>query len=205
MILITSINISNAQKCVESIPININLIPLPYWCAFSRLFWSHDVSDDRMHDNFFIFSNFARQRVRLHKISVSEEEKSSSDEKWRVWRDVTNNLVWFLFTARRSSRLHRVFDVGYRDSRSKFRLRRFHVRIDTIYARLIFPVEDDSALIVSKADLSRSLSSVIDFVLLSKHACIGIIDTNRFKRIIQTHTHLKNIKVPKELKIKTFL
>lgn len=135
-------------------------------CFLAIILWSHDVSDSQIRDNFFIFSNFARQRVCLHKIPTSEEEKSSNDEKWRVWRDVTSNLVWFLFTARRSSRLHCVLDVDCRDGRLKFRLRRFHVRIDIIYARLILPVEDDPALIVSLM-FSRTDWSLIDFMQLS--------------------------------------
>lgn len=167
-------------------------------CFLAIILRSHDVSDDRMRDSFFIFSNFARQRIRLHKVSVSEEEKSSSDEKWRVWRDVTNNLVWFLFTARRSSRLHRVFD--YRDSRSKFWLRRFHVRIDTIYAWLIFPVEDDSALIVSlmfsKADSKQIIIIAYWFCVIIEACMYRHQDTNKFKkkRLIQTPQKYKNSK-----------
>lgn len=36
MIIIISINISNIQNCVESVPININLIPSPRIDVLSR-------------------------------------------------------------------------------------------------------------------------------------------------------------------------
>lgn len=129
--IIISININNIQKCVESVPINTNLIPSPYRCAFSRLFHDPAIFPMTECDSFFIFSNFARQWFRLHKISWSKK-RSHRVMRNDEWRDITGNLIWFLFTARRSSRLHRIFDVGYRDDRSKFRLRRFHVRIDTM-------------------------------------------------------------------------
>jgi len=65
----------------------------------------------------------------------------SLDEKRRAWRDAASDgfAIWYDFYLRLDNPL---------DRRLKFRLRWFHVRIDPIYARLIFPVREDSVAVV---------------------------------------------------------
>jgi len=76
-------------------------------------------------DSFFLFSNFARQRVRLCK-SLREGKKSRratrSDERGETRRVTVS--IWYDFYSR--------LDDLFGDRRSKFRSRRFHVRINTI-------------------------------------------------------------------------
>lgn len=131
-------------------------------------------------DSFFLFSNFARQRARLCKgLRERSEEKSSRDEKRRAWRVTVSRFdIVSIYGSAISS-----------IARSKFRSRRFHVRINTIYARLVFPVREDSAAVVPPISFRNGLllnllsSHRINISMLTIYNCTDIFNHRSYKYI----------------------
>lgn len=160
-------------------------MPSPYRCAFLRLFYDSAMFPMTECVTVSLFSPISH--VNEFAYIKPPERRREVIEWWQMTSGKTWRAIWYDFYLRLDDLLDydRVFDVGYRDDRSQFRLRWFHVRIDTIYARLIFPVGDDSVLIVSlmfsKANWLFSHRLLISCHYRSMHM---FIDTYRFKKII---------------------